>query len=87
MAKTSGADVIGFNVKLDNGVMGDAKHLGINVYQNNIIYEIIDLVKENMATFLNQKWLKRKQVVLKFDKSLNVSKGRTVAGSMVMEGR
>ena len=26
MAKTSGADVIGFNVKLDNGVMGEAKH-------------------------------------------------------------
>ena len=49
MAKTSGADVVGFNVKMENGVMGEAKHLDVRVFQNNIIYEIIDLVKDNMA--------------------------------------
>jgi translation initiation factor IF-2 len=53
MAKTSGADVIGFNVKLDNGVMGEAKHQGVQVFQNSIIYEIIDLIKDNMADLLD----------------------------------
>ena len=52
MASTSSADILGFNVKLENGVMGEAKHMGIHIYQNNIIYEIIDLVKENMANLL-----------------------------------
>ena len=61
MASTSGADVLGFNVKLENGVMGDAKHLGINVYQNNIIYEIIDLVKENMANLLEPELVEKRQ--------------------------
>ena len=46
MANTSNADILGFNVKLENGVMGEAKHLGVNVFQNSIIYQIIDLVKE-----------------------------------------
>ena len=49
MAQTSQADIIGFNVKMENGVMGEAKHLGVRVFQNSIIYEIIDLVKDNMA--------------------------------------
>ena len=33
MAKTSGADVVGFNVKMENGVMGEAKHLDVRVFQ------------------------------------------------------
>ena len=60
MAKTSGADVVGFNVKMENGVMGEAKHLGVNFYQNNIIYEIIDLVKDNMAELLEPELVEKK---------------------------
>ena len=86
MASTSGADVLGFNVKLENGVMGDAKHLGINVYQNNIIYEIIDLVKENMANLLEPELIEKKTGRAEVRQIFRVSKGRVVAGSMVMEG-
>ena len=86
MASTSGADVLGFNVKLENGVMGDAKHLGINVYQNNIIYEIIDLVKENMANLLEPELVEKKTGRAEVRQIFRVSKGRVVAGSMVMEG-
>ena len=86
MASTSGADVLGFNVKLENGVMGDAKHLGINVYQNNIIYEIIDLVRENMANLLEPELVEKKTGRAEVRQIFRVSKGRVVAGSMVMEG-
>ena len=86
MANTSGADVIGFNVKLENGVMGEAKHLGVQVFQNNIIYEIIDLVKDNMADLLEAETVEKKTGRAEIRQVFRVSKGRTVAGSMVMEG-
>ena len=86
MAKTSGADVLGFNVKLENGVMGEAKHLGVNVYQNNIIYEIIDLVKENMADLLEAEVIEKKTGRAEIRQVFKVSKGRMVAGCMIMEG-
>ena len=60
MANTSGADVIGFNVKMENGVMGDAKHQDVKVFQNSIIYEIIDLVKDNMAELLEPELVEKK---------------------------
>ena len=86
MAKTSGADVIGFNVKLDNGVMGEAKHQGVQVFQNSIIYEIIDLVKDNMADLLEPEVIEKKTGRAEIRQVFKLSKGRTVAGSMVMEG-
>ena len=86
MASTSGADILGFNVKLENGVMGEAKHLGIQVFQNNIIYEIIDLVKENMANLLEPELVEKKTGRAEIRQIFRVSKGRVVAGSMVMEG-
>jgi translation initiation factor IF-2 len=86
MAKTSGADVIGFNVKLDNGVMGEAKHQDVQVFQNSIIYEIIDLIKDNMADLLEPETIEKKTGRAEVRQVFKLSKGRTVAGSMVMEG-
>lgn len=86
MASTSSADILGFNVKLENGVMGEAKHMGIHIYQNNIIYEIIDLVKENMANLLEPELVEKKTGRAEVRQIFRVSKGRVVAGSMVMEG-
>ena len=86
MANTSEADVIGFNVKLENGVMGEAKHLGVQVFQNSIIYEIIDLVRDNMADMLEPELVEKKTGRAEIRQVFKVSKGRTVAGSMVMEG-
>ena len=86
MASTSSADILGFNVKLESGVMGEAKHMGIHIYQNNIIYEIIDLVKENMANLLEPELVEKKTGRAEVRQIFRVSKGRVVAGSMVMEG-
>jgi translation initiation factor IF-2 len=86
MANTSSADVIGFNVKLENGVMGEAKHLGVKVFQNKIIYEIFDLARDNMADMLEPELVEKKTGRAEIREVFKVSKGRTVAGSMVMEG-
>ncbi len=86
MAKTSGADVVGFNVKMENGVMGEAKHQDVKVFQNSIIYEIIDLVKDNMAELLEPELVEKKTGRAEVRQVFKVSKGRAVAGSMIMEG-
>jgi translation initiation factor IF-2 len=86
MAHTSNADILGFNVKLENGVMGEAKHLGVQVFQNSIIYQIIDLVKENMSELLEPEMVENKTGRAEVRQVFRVSKGRTVAGCMVMEG-
>ena len=86
MANTSEADVIGFNVKLENGDIGEAKHLDVSVFQNNIIYEIIDLVRDNMADMLEPELVEKKTGRAEIRQVFKVSKGRVVAGSMVMEG-
>ena len=69
-------DVVGFNVKLENGVMGEAKHLGVRFFQNNIIYEIIDLVKDNMADLLEAETVEKKTGRAEVRQVFRVSKGR-----------
>jgi translation initiation factor IF-2 len=86
MASMSGADVIGFNAKMENGVLGEAKHKDVNVFQNNIIYELIDLVKDNMADLLEPELVEKKTGRAEIREVFRISKGRDVAGSMVMEG-
>ena len=66
--------------------MGEAKHLGVRVFQNNIIYEIIDLVRDNMADMLEPELVEKRRAG-GIGQVFKVSKGRTVAGSMVMGGR
>ncbi|MCH8473827.1 MAG: translation initiation factor IF-2 [Opitutales bacterium] len=53
VASTSGAVIIGFNVRQENGVTKIAKHHGVEIYQHNIIYELFDQVKEAMAGLLD----------------------------------
>ena len=86
MANTSNADILGFNVKLENGVMGEAKHLGVNIFSNSIIYQILDLVKENMSDLLEPELVENKMGRAEIRQIFRVSKGRTVAGCMIMEG-
>ena len=86
MASMSKADVIGFNAKMENGVIGEAKHHGVKVFQNNIIYELIDLVKDNMADMLDPELVEKKTGRAEIREVFRISKGRDVAGSMVMEG-
>ena len=86
MASMSGADVIGFNAKMENGVIGEAKHHEVNIFQNNIIYELIDLVKDNMANLLEPELVEKKTGRAEIREVFRISKGRDVAGSMVMEG-
>ena len=56
----------------------------INIRKN--IYEIIDLVKDKMADLLEPEIIEKKSGRAEVRQVFRLSKGRTVAGSMVMEG-
>ena len=86
MAGAGGAMVVGFNVKLDNGVQSLAKHHDIRIVQHAIIYELIDLVEEAMADMLDAEYTEKKTGAAEVRQVFSVGKTRKVAGCMVTEG-
>lgn len=87
LASASDAAIVGFNVKLDNGVQGLAKHHGVRILQHTIIYEVIDQVEEAMADLLDVETRERKLGVAEVRALFNIGKNRVVAGCMITEGK
>lgn len=87
LASAGGATVVGFNVKLDNGVQSLAKHHDVRIIQHEIIYELIDQVEEAMSELLDAEYVERKLGAAEVRQVFGVGKGRNVAGCMVTEGR
>jgi len=87
LASASAAAIVGFNVKLDNGVQGLAKHHSVRIIQHTIIYEIIDQVEEAMADLLDVETRERKLGVAEVRALFNIGKNRVVAGCMITEGK
>lgn len=86
LASAGGATVVGFNVKLDNGVQSLAKHHDIRIIQHEIIYELIDQVEEGMADLLEPEYSEKKLGAAEVRQVFNMGKGSAVAGCMVTEG-
>ncbi|MFP6900399.1 MAG: translation initiation factor IF-2, partial [Opitutales bacterium] len=86
MANTSDAAIVGFGVKMENGVMGLAKHHEIRIFQNNIIYELFDIIKETMSELLDPELVEKLVGRAEVRQIFPLGKGRNVAGSMVTEG-
>ncbi len=86
LASAGDAMVVGFNVKLDNGVQSLAKHHDIRIVQHAIIYELIDQVEEAMADMLDAEYTEKKTGAAEVRQVFSVGKTRKVAGCMVTEG-
>ena len=85
-AATAGASIVAFNVKQENGVAGVAKHKGVQIITHNIIYELINQVKDAMKNLLDPELKENKLGAAEVRALFNVSKGGKVAGCMVTEG-
>ena len=85
-ASTAGAAVIAFNVKLENGVASMAKHKGARIIQHDIIYELLNQVRDAMAELLDPDLKENKIGVAEVRQVFPLAKG-FVAGCMVTEGR
>lgn len=78
--------IVGFNVRLDNGIQSQAKHHDVRIIQHDVIYELIDQVKECMSELLEPEFKERKLGVAEVRQVFSISKYRNVAGCMVVEG-
>ena len=86
LASAGDATIVGFNVKLDNGVQSLAKHESVILIQHTIIYELLDQVEESMIDLLDAEVVESKSGVAEVRQVFGISKGRQVAGCMVTEG-
>jgi len=86
MASAAKAEIIGFNVRNENGVDAVAKHHGVIVNHYEIIYELVDKVRDTMADLLEPETREIKLGSAEVRAVFPVSKG-FVAGCLVTEGR
>ncbi len=86
MAGASGAVVIGFSTKLENGVTPLAKHHKVRVETFGIIYELGDKVREMMADLLDPDLKETKTGAAEVRATFPLAKG-FVAGCLVTEGK
>lgn len=85
-ANASGAVIVAFNTKFETGAAAQAKHEGVQIIQHNIIYELIDQVKELMTELLEPELKENKLGAAETRQIFTVAKG-VVAGCMVTEGK
>ncbi len=86
MAGAAEAAIVAFNVKLENGVASAAKHKGVRIIQHDIIYELLNQVREAMAEQLDPELRENKIGAAEVRQVFPLAKG-FVAGCMVVEGR
>jgi translation initiation factor IF-2 len=86
MASASGAAIVGFNVRMENGAAPLAKHKGVKVIEHDIIYELLKQVREAMAELLDPELKENRLGAAEVRQVFPVAKG-FVAGCMVTEGR
>ncbi len=86
MASAAGASIVAFDVKPDNGVPALLKRQNVKVIAHEIIYMLLDTVKEAMAELLDPE-LKENHVGSAEARVIYpFGKNAFVAGSMVLDG-
>ena len=85
LASTAGAGIIGFNVKVENGVQGLSKNQGVIIYLQTIIYELFEVIREAMVDLIEPEIKEIKMGAAEVRQVFPVSKGK-IAGSMLIEG-
>jgi len=86
LAATAQSAIVAFNVKPENGVVAAAKHKGVIIIEHNIIYELLNQVKDAMKNLLDPEMRENKLGLAEVRALFNVTKGGRVAGCMVIEG-
>lgn len=85
-ASAGGAEIIGFNVKSENGVQALAKHHAVKITSHQIIYELLDRVRDDMVEMLDPEFKENKIGAAEVRAVFPIAKG-FAAGCLVVEGR
>jgi translation initiation factor IF-2 len=87
VAHAGGAVIVAFDVKQENGVGALLKRNGTRVITHDIIYMLIDLVKDEMTSLLDPELRENKVGMAEVRAIFPHGKNAFVAGCMVTEGR
>ncbi len=85
-ASAGATEIIGFNVKSENGVQALAKHHAVKITHHKIIYELIDQARDDMVDMLDPEFRENKIGAVEVRAVFPIAKG-FVAGCLVVEGR
>lgn len=85
-ASSSDAIIIGFNVKMDNGVAPLVKNKGVCIILHNIIYELVDRVKDEMAELLGYDYSENHLGTAEIRRVFELARV-TIAGCMIIDGQ
>ena len=86
LANASHATLVGFNTRLETGVVPAAKHDQVKILQHDIIYELIQRVTDEMRELLDPEWVENSLGTAEVRQVFPLAKGQ-VAGCMVIAGR
>ncbi len=86
LAAASKGFVVGFNVKPESGAEATAKHEGVAIKAYNIIYELLDGIRESMEGLLEPIRTEKKLGRAEVRNLFNVPKLGTIAGAAVIDG-
>jgi translation initiation factor IF-2 len=86
LAHSSNATILGFNVAYDSGAAALAKNLQVKALRHNIIYELIDQVRDAMSDLLDPEFTENYLGSAQVRQIFQLSKG-IIAGCMVTDGK
>ena len=87
LANASDAIIIGFNVRPETKARAIAEAEGIQIKSYNIIYELLDDVKNSMAGLLDKKKIENYLGRAEVRQTFSLPKAGTVAGCFVVDGK
>jgi translation initiation factor IF-2 len=87
LAETSGAAIIGFNVRANKEAREAAERAGVEIRYYNIIYDLVDDIKQAMSGLLAPTLREERLGEARILQVFAVSKVGKVAGCLVQDGR
>ncbi len=87
LASTSEAIILGFHTRMDSGAASLAKREGVQIRQYSIIYELLDDVQDALTGLLEPELREVVTGQAEVRQVFNMSKGGTVAGCYVRDGK
>jgi translation initiation factor IF-2 len=87
LANASDAIIIGFNVRPETKARAIAESEGIQIKTYNIIYELLDDVKNSMAGLLDKKRVENYLGRAEVRQTFTLPKAGTIAGCFVVDGK
>ncbi|MFO7871352.1 MAG: translation initiation factor IF-2 [Kiritimatiellia bacterium] len=86
LASASDAVILGFHVSNEPGVASRAKHEGVEIRLHNVIYEMVDEVREAMTGLLAPKTTEKSVGKAEVKQAFGVGKNSKAAGCLVVSG-